>query len=700
MLDLMRSGKPGDFIVRDLHSHPDGYSLLVCGASPIEPLQLILERTSDGNSKLMSKWRLQGSTEHFGTIAELIHYYASKSHPPLGIALRLRRDVDAFTSGENGGGEGSGNWDDMQILEKVNGLARTAQARQSLLSKHLSEEQYRFGSGSSSFAPDSAAHLDRSLMDSIVGWSVSKSGLGPGFSAARLASHERVARRTERVKRIASEQFKFENDRRNHLLAHSAEQGNSVVDNAHTKDQPQSLLIQMLAMDGISEQTKDEARRAYLDYMHTERDLVEARLSAARQTAVAMRGRLGLPMQLSTRKQQSNSRKSRPRKSSDQSMFGTGPAYSFEVPFVQSDPIFVPSQPNPPLQSQISASIPASESMNNDTRPIPSALKRTKRSVSFEDTAEMTSYNEQDTVQSLVASEANEALKPARKRRVRFDDDNSDDDGDDKESSSIINEKPKRRARFNVSFDEDEDQDPVDEDAEDDESDQDIRKVRTGMSFYRRVKRPETVHGSEGVVDAEGEENEIQDIPSTPAWEKPQIRRRKSSILSEGKTFFGPGHSSTEGYREEELLKFQKLEAAERDNRDKFEYKMRKALNKIETSGLDFAEQRVERERLNAVQTTENERRVKWDRAWERRELSVLINRPDASSDLLAHLNEQAERDKQFEIVRKERRRSAEDELKNKVSSVAAIFGGFMRDSERENDMDQDFGFGSELDEN
>lgn len=51
---------------------------------------------------------------------------------------------------------------------------------------------------------------------------------------------------------------------------------------------------------------------------------------------------------------------------------------------------------------------------------------------------------------------------------------------------------------------------------------------------------------------------------------------------------------------------------------------------------LDLQTQRQERDHLTKMKSTELERRVKWDRAWDQRELNMLISRPDASNDLLA----------------------------------------------------------------
>jgi len=151
------------------------------------------------------------------------------------------------------------------------------------------------------------------------------------------------------------------------------------------------------------------------------------------------------------------------------------------------------------------------------------------------------------------------------------------------------------------------------------------------------------------------------------------MRRGRSSILSETKTFFGPKYNNlTAALREEELLKFQKLEMAEKDKREKFDYKLRQAMKKVDV--LDLQTQRHERDHLTKMKSMELERRVKWDRAWETRELNVLISRPDASNDLLTYLSDRADQDRRYVQVRRERRDSTAHELKNKVTSVAAMF--------------------------
>ena len=309
---------------------------------------------------------------------------------------------------------------------------------------------------------------------------------------------------------------------------------------------------------------------------------------------------------------------------------------------------------------------------------------------------------------------------PARPKSVGFadapeyvDDDgddavDGDDDGDDddagNDAAASASPDPhgspslaQRRARFGPA---------------NDGNGKDSRAFRTGMSVYKQVANPDlalrldspttpdkspknsknpknpkspgilrspTATPGPGGTPPSGEFFRDTGSPTTPDGRSLSgsgrfgMRRGRSSILSGTKTFFGPKYNNlTAALREEELLKFQKLEMAEKDKREKFDYKLRQAMKKVDV--LDLQTQRHERDHLTKMKSMELDRRVKWDRAWETRELNVLISRPDASNDLLTYLSDRADQDRRYVQVRRERRDSTAHELKNKVTSVAAMF--------------------------
>jgi hypothetical protein len=137
------------------------------------------------------------------------------------------------------------------------------------------------------------------------------------------------------------------------------------------------------------------------------------------------------------------------------------------------------------------------------------------------------------------------------------------------------------------------------------------RGVRTGMSVYDRVRKE-------------------------PA-------EARSIILSGDRAV-------PAGLRGEEVEHLQIKEVEERQRRETFDYKMTSALKTLRRQSIE--KQPDIRRRLQDAKQAERTRRETWNRAWDKRELRLVTNRPDASDDLFRLLDEEAEREAATERAR------------------------------------------------
>eukprot|EP00041_Stephanoeca_diplocostata_P034406 m.1172235 g.1172235 ORF g.1172235 m.1172235 type:complete len:737 (+) comp24516_c1_seq6:268-2478(+) len=707
--ELLQNGRRGEFIVRDITHRPDALGLLVKDLRPTEHRTFNIVQ-----DKKKTCFHIEGAPEKFETIFMLIKFYAHRPRKSLGGIQLLLSSTSVLDSAVPHQASATGSIDDVGLDDAVDastgrhdrGLTRTVMPlhphadQSSALSdfdRWALNKKREGGQGHAS--TDNDAGTRGTSHDTVTTSSPSRPT--PALPGSSVSMSEAKRRHLERIRHLAAEKIRMATAQTETLVA---AQGPTVL-----KPETDSTALQTAAVDhridmrtvlqsNADNDTKLQAQAMQVELLRKERDLVAARLSAARATTSALRTRLGMPVAMEPRHRKI---RRRPHKSSTAPDEQPSPAsgdHAHPAHASAWDHSPTAGTATSPPRSRVKAvrfgatcdtAVPSEGDRGSPWQ----SSKRVREKTTSPSSPPQTETNASSSeilggIQGLSLSGESHGMptkRPSakRKRVVSFGDTHQVVQFDESDAPST---EPLREVETPTHVEEPAGTEPIDEPHDNtvEPPHKGIRKrgVRTGLSAYERTRKP-TYHaataGSENTSEAIAESDEEDDgtiAPDTEGLTRDRSRTGSSIIISGARYLAGMEESG--GIRQEEVERLQHTEAVERSRREMFDYRFRSASKKVDQQADDMSLAEFHARRFALAQQKEDEmkRRLKWDRAWDKRELKMLISRPDASDDLMTYLRDEAERETRA-ADQKVRRRSQDlgaSAVQGIVSARASIF--------------------------
>lgn len=596
---------------------------------------------------------VEGTRERFATLGELVRYYSKAKRKSLGVQLRAAPEVHSVFPGHSG--------EDAALPAALAAEFDDEASGPGSPSSHGDTGAFMVFGGTA--LPDAERwernkQLEQELASSgrAVPWDVESSVLGSVFATNQFSHRAAESRlkQQKRIKMLAREKVHAELRRSEELQRAAAGPAVSRAgwDGPFSEDSDglERIDYRPLLASTAPHEAKVDAQMMQVELLRKERDLLRLRKERAAETAQRMRMRVGLGSDLPPM-----DRKIRRPHVTSGAELGSGEDSEVAMA-VEAQPR---RPPTPPL-SATSSERKRKGSSGGADHGLPSQLRASIENViESMDTATLGGGG------GMSGDRTRASTEKKRSRTVTWDDTGEAVGAEGKTVRIAIQDHEESL----VTPGEDSDGMPSmpSEAAVEHRPFANRRGIRTGMSVYERPRR---------------------DQDST----------NRSMI-------FAGDRGVPTGLRKDEISLLRAQEVQERQRRESFDYKMTSALKTLRRHSVE--KQPEIRRRLQEAKAAERKRRETWNRAWDKRELKLLINRPDASDDLFRLLEEEAEREAAAERARDRNTSEAVAASKHgrvSVADRAMLFQQVAANGSRPvrthdtGDHDTVFGFGDEAD--